>query len=81
MEPYVQWQKAEKVVIHSVVSSRLKNEAGRLISLGSQMKYIFLGLGCEILTKAFLIAHLQLKVTQQLFILIFKNQGLHEEGE
>lgn len=64
MEPYVQWQKAEKVAIHSVVSSRLKNEAGRLISLGSQMKYIFLGLGSEILTKAFLIAHLQLKVTQ-----------------
>lgn len=47
-----------------MISSRLKNEAGGLISLGSQMKYIFSGLGSEILTKAFLIAHLQSKVTQ-----------------
>lgn len=57
-------QKAEKVVTPSVVGHRLKNEAERLTSLDSQIKYIFLGLGCGILTKAFLIVQLQLKVTQ-----------------
>lgn len=54
---------SRKVVTPSLVSHRLKNEAERLISLDSQIKYIFLGLGCGIPTTAFFV-QLQLKVTQ-----------------
>lgn len=64
IELYLQWQKAGKVAVCSVVTHRLKNEAEGLISLDTHIRYIFLGLGCGILTKAFLIVQLQLKVTQ-----------------
>lgn len=64
LESYVQRQKAEKVVIHTVVIHRLKNEAQGLISLEPQIKFTFMGLGQGILSKAFLIAQLQLKLTK-----------------
>lgn len=84
MAPSLNWQKAEKVVIHpvihSVVTHKVKNEAEGLISLDSQIKCIFLGLGCG---KGIFNcpATVEGDSNWQLFIRIFKNQGLHEKWE